>query len=134
VAAVDNGGRDSVRRVHQQQEAHLGRQALLIVVHEVADHLHAGKAYGRAERPAQHVEVTVGDPRLKMHSGLDHRLAAPLRREAGFDRRDDLAVRELERLDVERVQIGEIERLHRKLSVDRLAINGPRSPESIRRR
>ena len=102
-----------VGRVHQQEQANLRRQPLLVVVDIVADDLDAGEVDRRAEGAAQHVEMPVhGLVGHQMHARLDDGLAASLRRETLLDRGDDLIVRQRQRLDVERVEIGQIERGH----------------------
>ena len=111
VAAVDDRLRHAVARVHQQQQADLGRQSLLVVVDIVADHLDAGEIDRRAERAAQHVEMPVhGGIGHQMHARLDHRLAPALRGKTRLDRVDDLVVGQRQRLDVRRIEIVQIDR------------------------
>ena len=93
--------RHAVARIEQQQRRQLRGQALLVVVDEVADDLHAGAADGRADGAAQHVEMAVRHAGLEMHARLDHRLAAALRRKRRLDRGEDLVVGQRKRLDVE---------------------------------
>ena len=73
--------------IEQVEDRHLRRQAVLIVVDIVADDLDAREVDRCADRAPQHVEMAVrlgiGD---EVHARLDHRGAAALRGEAGFDR------------------------------------------------
>ena len=47
-----------------------------------------------------------------MHARLDHRLAPALRGETLLHRVDDLSLRQRQRLDVGRVEIVQMDRLH----------------------
>ena len=62
---------------------------------------------------AQHVEVAVRLAGRQVDARLDHRLAAALRGEAGLDRRQDLVVGERQLLDIEAIEKGDVDRLHR---------------------
>jgi hypothetical protein len=99
-------------RVEQVEDAELGRQALLVVVDEVADHLHPGQAQ-RRHVAAQHVEMAVeGRVRHQMHARLDDGLAPALGAQPAFDGGDDLLVGKGEFLDIQRVQPGDVEFRH----------------------
>jgi hypothetical protein len=110
---VDDRLRHPGPAVHQQQDRQLRGQPVQVVVVEVGDDLHAGGVHRAAHRAAQHVEVPVRDARLEVHARLDHRLAAPLRGELRLDRGEDLVVRHRQRLDVEAVEVGDVDRRHR---------------------
>src|SRR3546814_13251687 len=94
--------------IKQQQDGQFGRQVVLVVVDEVADHLDAGGINRLAQRAAQHVEMAVGDAGLEMHARVDHRLAPALAGQAGLDGGQDFVVGERQFLDIETVQVGEV--------------------------
>jgi hypothetical protein len=102
---VDNRNGASRAGVEQVEEAHLRRQSEPPVIDEIADDLDT-RERERRDVTAEHVEVTVerciGH---EMHPGLDHRLAAALRREAGLDRGQDLVVGQCERRNVGTVEV-----------------------------
>jgi len=56
--------------------------------------------------------MAVGHAGLEMDARFDDRIAAPLRRQARLDRGQDFLVGDLELLDIEAVQIGDIDRRH----------------------
>src|SRR5271167_1851782 len=65
-------------RIEQRQYGEFGRKAKFVVIDKVADHLHPRGIDRLLDRAAQHVEMSVRNARLEMHSWLDHRLSAPL--------------------------------------------------------
>ena len=90
-----------------------GRQTDLVVVHVIADDLHAGIVHRCADCAAQHIEVAVDIRiRLQVHARLDHGFAAALRTEAGLDRFKQLIVGDPERLDIRTVQVGDVDWPH----------------------
>ena len=111
-AGIQDRLRDAGAWVEQGQDGELGRQAALVVVHEVADDLDPGRVDRLLDRPAQHVEVPVGDAGFEMHPRLDHRLAAALARQRALDGGEDLVVGDRQRLDVETVQVSDVDGLH----------------------
>ena len=56
----------------------------------------------------------------QVHARLDHGLAAALRREPCLDRGEDLVVGQRQRLDVERVEIGQIDAGSRRACAGRM--------------
>src|SRR5689334_14799467 len=60
--------------------------------------------------------MPVGDARFEMHARLDDGLAPALTGEAGFNRRKDLVVGDLQFFNVESVEIVDIDRRHEKHS------------------
>ena len=102
---VEQRDRHAGARIEKVEQRHLRRKIALVVVNVVADDLHASQVQ-RRDIAAQDIEVAVergiGD---EVHARLDHRLAAALREQTRFDRREDLVVGEPERLHVRAVQI-----------------------------
>ena len=97
---VDDRARHAGARVVERDERELGRKALPVVLHEVADDLHTG----HIERPdgrAQDVEVAgerlVGDV---LHAWVEAHLALALRAQSGLDHVEHLVERDGELLDV----------------------------------
>jgi len=98
--SVDDRDRRAGARVEQAEEPELGRQPQLVVADVVADHLHPGELE-RLEIAAQDVEVPVdGRVRPEMHPRLDRRQPGSLCAEPLLDRREDLLVRQRERVHV----------------------------------
>ncbi len=86
---------------------------MLVVVDEVADDLHARRVDFAADPAAQNVEMPLhARARLQMHARLDDRFAAPLHGKAGLDRRENLAIGQHGRLDVEAVEVGDVDGEH----------------------
>src|SRR3546814_1659135 len=67
-AGIQDRLRHAGARIKQQQDGQFGRQVVLVVVDEVADHLDAGGINRLAQRAAQHVEMAVGDAGLELRS------------------------------------------------------------------
>src|SRR6516165_3658282 len=103
-----------VARIEEQEHREFRRQAFLIVVDEISDHLYPGEVDGVFDRTAQDIEMTVGYSWLQMHAGLDHGLATTLAGEASLDSLKDLLVSKFQFVYVEAVEIGNVERLQRK--------------------
>src|ERR1700757_23469 len=103
-----------------------------VVINEVANDLDAGPVDRGFDRPAQHVEMAVGGARFEMDAGFDDGIAPALGCKARFDRRQDFAVGDLEFLDVETVEVGDVDRRHTKLpgnmSIHYLRARGCQSP------
>src|SRR5260221_7612798 len=109
-AGIEERLRYTGARIEQRQDRKLGRETELVVVDEVADDFDARGIDGRLDGAAQHVEMAVGHAGLEMYAGFDHGFAPALTGEARFDRRQDFVVGDLEFVDVEAVEIGDVER------------------------
>src|SRR5260221_2094053 len=103
-------------RVEQREDSKLGRKTELVVVDEVADDLDACGIDRRLDGAAQYVEMPVGHTGVEMNPGFDHRFPPALTGEACFDRPQDLVVGDLEFVDVEAVEIGDIDRRQERYS------------------
>src|SRR6478752_7137764 len=101
-------------RIEQHQNGQFGWKAELVIVDEVADHLDPRAVDRRPDRTAQHIEMTVGDPRFEMHARFDHGLAAPLAGQARLDSRQYFVVGNPEFFDVEAIEIGDVNRRQRE--------------------
>src|ERR1700688_501016 len=96
-------------RIEQCKDGKLGRKAELVVVDEVTDDLDARGIDRRLDGAAQYVEMPVGDAGLEMNAGFDHRFAPALTGKACFHGRQDLVVGDLELVDIEAVEIGDVD-------------------------
>src|ERR1700722_12470844 len=108
-ASVEDGPGRAGARIEQRQDAKLGRKAELVVVDEVADDLDTRGIDRRLDGAAQHVEMPVGDAGLEMNAGFDHRFTPALTGEARFHGRQYLVVGDLELVDIEAVEIGDVD-------------------------
>jgi hypothetical protein len=114
---VDEGERNAGVGVEQVEHRDLGRQVVPVVLVEISHHLHARDAE-RPDYAAQDVEVPlVGGFRHQMDARLDNGLAVSLGAQAVLDRRQDLPLGQRQPLDVHPVQVGNIDRAHRKCSL-----------------
>ena len=109
-AGIEDGLRRAGARIEQSQDREFGGKAELVVVDEVADDLDARGIDRRLDGAAQHVEMAVGDPGFEMNARLDHRFAPALTGKACLDGRQDFLVGDLEFLDIEAVEIGDVDR------------------------
>ena len=66
--------------------------------------------------PRSTLKWPFGDAGLEMHARLDHRLAAALAGKARLNRRQDFIVGDLEFLDIEAVEIGDVDRRQQRIS------------------
>ena len=107
-ACVHDGDRRPGLRVHQVEDAQLGGQVFLVVVHEIAHHFDPRQPE-RLDHPSQHIEVPVS--RIlghKVHARLDDDLAIALCPQGGLDSREDLVLGQRQRLDVGAVDVGDV--------------------------
>ncbi|MNN35060.1 hypothetical protein D3C81_1488980 [compost metagenome] len=109
---VDHRDRHAGARIEQVQHGHLRRQAVLVVVDEIADDLDAGQAK-RRHVAAQHVEVAIeGGVRHQVHARLDHGLAVALRDQCLLHRVDDFGIGHFQPRNVPAVEVGEMNVSH----------------------
>src|SRR5260370_25664764 len=109
-AGIQDRLRRTRARIEQRENGQLGRKTELVIVDEVADDFDARGIDRCLDGAAQDVEMPVGDAGLEVNAGFDHRFAPALTGEAGFDGRQYLVVGDLEFVDIEAVEIGDIDR------------------------
>jgi len=108
--AVKDRFRRAGAGIEQSEDREFGGEAELVVVDEVADDLDAGGIDWRLDGAAEHIEMPVGDAGFEVNARFDHRLAPALAGQARFNGGQDLFIGDLEFVDVEAIEIGDIDR------------------------
>jgi hypothetical protein len=108
---IEDRRRRAVARIEQGQHTVFRGPAGFVVIDEIAHHLDPGGIDLAADPAAQHVEVALrSGARFQMHARLDHRLAPALHGQAALDGGQDLGIGQRQRLDVEAVEVGDVDR------------------------
>ena len=117
---VENGLHHPGLRIEQVHHRHFRGQAVLVVIHIVADNLDARHMQG-LDIAAQHVEMTLGGVfGHQVNAGFDTGLAEALRPQALFHGGEDFRIAHVQSGDVGAIEIGEIAFLHDGLRMFRL--------------
>ena len=114
-AGIEHRARHAGARIEQQQQRRSPTESQLVIVDEVADDLDAREIDRRLRsqpRSTLKWPCSLATRASRCTRGSITVSPRPWAREAGLDRREDLVVGELELLDVEAVQIGDVDRLH----------------------